>query len=79
MATTDLGADSVRANPISQSPSLRLAISAAMRRYGIPASRFGREAVNDPCFVFDIMRRDRACRPATEARARTYIATLEGC
>ena len=79
MAIAALRADSVRANPISQSPNLRLAIGAAMRRYGIPPTRFGREAVNDPRFVLDIMRYERQCRPATEAKVRTYIAHLEGC
>lgn len=78
MAGTDLRADSVRANPISQSPNLRLAIRAAMRRYDISATRFGRDAMNDPRFVLDLWN-GRDVRPATEARARAYIATLEGC
>lgn len=79
MAGATYRADSARNNPTTQSPNLRLVISAAMRRYNIPPTRFGREAMNDPRFVLDIMRHDRECRPATEARARAYIASLEGC
>lgn len=78
MATSPLGADSVRANPSLQSPNLRTAISAALRQYDIPPTRFGREAVRDPRFVLDIMRHQRQVRPTTESRVRSYIASLAG-
>jgi hypothetical protein len=78
MATSYLRADSVRANPSLQSPNLRIAISVALRRHGIPPTRFGRDAVGDPRFVLDVMRYEREPRPKTEARVRAYIASLDG-
>jgi hypothetical protein len=76
MATTYLGADSVRANPKPQSGNLRIAISAALRRHGIPPSRFGRDAVGDPRLVGDL-RNGREPRPSTAAKVRTFIAMLD--
>ena len=78
MANPYLGAESVRANPKPQSVNLRIAISTALRRHGIPPTRFGREAVRDPRFVLDIMRHDRQPRPKMEQRVRAYIAALDG-
>lgn len=41
----------------------------------MPATRFGREAVSDPRFVFDL-RRGREPRPQTIERVRAF---LEAC
>lgn len=78
MADSTLRRDSVGANPTKQSPNLRIAISTALRRHGIPPSRFGRDAVNDPAFYRDLMHRGRELRPATAARVRAFIAALDG-
>lgn len=45
-----------------------------LRRSGMPPTRFGRLALGDPCFVFDL-RRGREPRPSTAARV---LAFLEG-
>ena len=39
------------------------------------ATRFGRDAVGDPRFVFDL-RKGREPRPETEHRVRRYIEAL---
>lgn len=46
-----------------------------LRRSGTPPTRFGRDAIGDPRFVFDL-RKGREPRPATAARVAAY---LEGC
>ena len=46
-----------------------------LRRSDTPPTRFGREAVGDPRFVFDL-RNGRDPRPRTIARIRAY---LESC
>lgn len=38
----------------------------------VPATRFGRDAIGDPRFVFDL-RNGREPRPRTVARIRTYL------
>lgn len=43
-----------------------------LRSSGVPAARFGRNAVNDPRFVFDL-RRGREPRPQTVARVVDYL------
>ena len=43
-----------------------------LRRRGVPAARFGREAMGDPRFVFDL-RNGREPRPRTERRVRAFI------
>ena len=43
-----------------------------LRRRDIPPTRFGREAVGDPRFVFDL-RRGRDPRPRTIARVRPFL------
>jgi hypothetical protein len=78
MANADYKAESARKHPTLQSPSLRIAINAAMRRHGIAPTRFGREAVRDPRFVLDIMNFGREVRPTTDARVRAYIDSLDG-
>lgn len=47
-----------------------------LKQYGIPAARFGREAVNDPAFVFDL-RDGRRPRGPMVARVEAYIALVE--
>jgi len=43
-----------------------------LRRNDTPPTRFGREVVGDPRFVFDL-RNGRDPRPATVRRVRAYI------
>ena len=43
-----------------------------LRSTGVPAARFGRDAVNDPRFVFDL-RRGREPRPRTVARIVDFL------
>jgi 2,4-dienoyl-CoA reductase-like NADH-dependent reductase (Old Yellow Enzyme family) len=47
-----------------------------LRRSGTPATRFGREAMHDPRFVFDL-RNGRELRSATSARVIAYLDTIE--
>ena len=47
-----------------------------LRRSGTPPTRFGREAVHDPRFVFDL-RNGREPRPATAARVSAYLDIRE--
>lgn len=51
-----------------------------LRRSGTPPTRFGREAVRDPRFVFDL-RNGREPRAQTAARVAAFIDRLEreGC
>ena len=48
-----------------------------LRRSGISASRFGREAVGDPRLVLDL-RRGRRPRPVLLARIEAYLAGRQG-
>ena len=48
-----------------------------LRWSGTPPTRFGREAVHDPRFVFDL-RNGREPRPATAARVSDYLDLREG-
>ncbi|MBV9843284.1 MAG: hypothetical protein JOY99_17405 [Sphingomonadaceae bacterium] len=45
-------------------------------RSGTPATRFGREAVNDPRFVIDL-RNGRELRPTTRAKVIAYLDRAE--
>lgn len=47
-----------------------------LRRSGTPATKFGREALGDPRFVFDL-RKGREPRGTTEARVASYIEARE--
>jgi hypothetical protein len=47
-----------------------------LRRTGIPPTRFGREVVRDPRFVFDL-RNGREPRPATSRRVTAYLELAE--
>jgi hypothetical protein len=55
-------------------------IKAAMEKHTMPASLFGRLAVNDPALVRDLAG-GRTLLPKTQARVRAFIASLdrEGC
>lgn len=54
---------------------LRL-IEHTLRNHDITATALGRRALNDPGAIFGI-RKGREIRPATEARLRDFIASLE--
>ena len=47
-----------------------------LRRSGTAATRFGREAVNDPRFVTDL-RNGRELRPRPAARVLDYLSRIE--
>lgn len=47
-----------------------------LRRHGIPATRFGREAMNDPSFVHSL-RNGRDPRPETIDRVRAFLDQAE--
>lgn len=53
-------------------------IEAHLARQGLPATRFGREALGDPGFVRDL-RRGRIPRPRTVARLRAYLDRADPC
>ena len=55
---------------------LQRRIEQFLRRSGIRPARFGRDAVRDPRFVFDL-RRGRELRPATAQRIRDYLDEQE--
>lgn len=45
-----------------------------LRQSDVAATRFGRDVVGDPRFVYDL-RNGRDPRPATVARVRAYLET----
>lgn len=47
-----------------------------LRQSDVAPTRFGRDAVGDPRFVFDL-RNGRDPRPATIARVRAYLETIQ--
>lgn len=47
-----------------------------LRASNMPPTRFGRETVRDPRFVFDL-RSGREPRPETEQRVRTWLDARE--
>ena len=47
-----------------------------LRSKNIPPARFGREAMGDPRFVFDL-RNGREPRPQTVARIRKFLETAQ--
>jgi hypothetical protein len=50
-------------------------IEVFLRRTGMPATVFGREAVRDPRFVLDL-RNGRTPRPSTERRVEHFMNTV---
>jgi len=55
---------------------VRREIEGFLRRTGMPATKFGRLAVNDPRFVLDL-RNGREPRSHTKARVIDFIAAQE--
>jgi len=55
--------------------TLLFAVERCLRNHRLPASRFGRQAAQDPRLVFDL-RRGRQPRAATEAKVLAYIAQI---
>ena len=55
---------------------LLLRVERYLRRSGTPPTRFGRNAVNDPRFVFDL-RYGREPRAPTAARVFAYLDRVE--
>lgn len=51
-------------------------IERCLRTHRIPPARFGRDAVGDPCFVFDL-RDGRQPRSRTVTRVDAYIDSIE--
>lgn len=47
-----------------------------LRRSNVPPTRFGREAMGDPRFVFDL-RNGRDPRPGTVERVRAYLEAVQ--
>ena len=47
-----------------------------LRNREIPPARFGRDAVGDPRFVFDL-RKGRETRPRTIERVRAYLEAIQ--
>ena len=56
---------------------LLFVIERHIRQHGIPATRFGRDVVNDPRFVLDL-RNGREPRPGTARRVKAHIAAHTG-
>lgn len=52
-------------------------IETHLRTSGMPPTRFGREALNDPQLVHDL-RRGREPRPTTVARIAAYLDRVGG-
>lgn len=47
-----------------------------LRTRRVPPARFGRDALGDPCFVFDL-RDGREPRPRTVTRVHAYLDRVE--
>jgi len=56
--------------------TLRRRIERFLREYDMPPTRFGREAVRDPRFVFDL-RLGREPRPETLRRVHAWLDAFE--
>lgn len=55
---------------------LRWRVEKVLKRTGMTPTRFGRESIGDPSFVFQL-RQGRDPRPATAGRVERFIAKLE--
>ena len=51
-------------------------VERVLKRTGMAPTRFGRESVGDPCFVFQL-REGREPRPITAGRVQRFIDALE--
>lgn len=58
----------------SELDMLLKSIEKHLREHGIAAAQFGRAALRDPSFVFEL-RRGREPRPRTVQRVQSYIRT----
>jgi len=56
--------------------TLRRRIERFLREHDMPPTRFGREAVRDPRFVFDL-RLGREPRPETQQRVHAWLDAFE--
>ncbi|QLC20969.1 hypothetical protein HFP51_01465 [Parasphingopyxis sp. CP4] len=56
--------------------SLLIEIDRYLRHTDTAPTRFGRDAANDPRFVFDL-RRGRECGPKLRARVEAYMARAD--
>jgi predicted transcriptional regulator len=52
-------------------------IEAALTKTGLSATKFGKDAVGDPSFVFDLREGKRDLRMSTVQRVREFIAGQE--
>ncbi len=57
--------------------SLLIDIERFLRQTGTTPTRFGREAVGDPCFVFEV-RRGRRCGLKILERVYSYMIARDG-
>lgn len=58
--------------PVGYIVNLLREVEQFLRAAGVAPTRFGRDAIGDPRFVFDL-RNGREPRPRTIARIRTYL------
>ncbi len=78
MAMHSVPAHYLRAKPAPASgPLTAHDLSRFLSKHDIAPSRFGRDAVGDPCFVSSL-RKGREVRPGTWARVHAFIAAKEG-
>jgi hypothetical protein len=56
---------------------LLIEVEKALKKTGMSPTRFGRDAVSDPSFVFDLREGKRDLRLSTVQRVRDFIAGQE--
>lgn len=56
------------------SKAILVEIERFLRESGMPPSTFGRKAVNDPRFVWDLRYGDREARESTKERCRQFMS-----
>lgn len=76
MSAQPIHGRSIMAMPTS-GPLTAHDISRVLSKHDMAPSRFGRDAVGDPCFVSSV-RNGREPRPGTWARVHAFIAAKEG-
>jgi predicted transcriptional regulator len=54
--------------------AFRAEVERFLKSTGMKETRFGKEALNDPCFVRDVLRGERAPSMKTADRVRRYMA-----
>jgi hypothetical protein len=65
-------------NAIASEPDLLRAIERFCVKHGINAAQFGRLAMNDPAFVYDLRAKLREPRKATKDRVRAFMEGYQG-